>query len=187
MWFAVALLGFSLVYGVGRSLARHAPEPNSEAPLPGHAQVLGLASAIALCTFLVRTVQPVGTDILNMQLCFFSQYILLFGVGVCAWRRNWLLRIPYRLGMRWLTWALTAGSVAWLATILAGHLEGCFVDPASGNLALTSAATGALGQGVPLADVPEDICRRPPRRVPEPRRLGAREPRHGLRQLLDRL
>ncbi len=94
-------------------------EPNSEAPLPGHAQVLGLASAIALCTFLVRTVQPVGTDILNMQLCFFSQYILLFGVGVCAWRRNWLLRIPYRFGMRWLTLALTAGSVAWLATILA--------------------------------------------------------------------
>jgi surface polysaccharide O-acyltransferase-like enzyme len=119
MWFAVALLGFSLVYGVGRSLARQAPEPNSEAPLPGHAQVLGLGSAIALGTFLARTVQPVGTDILNMQLCFFSQYILLFGVGVCAWRRNWLLRIPYRFGMRWLMWALTAGSVAWLAIILA--------------------------------------------------------------------
>lgn len=48
MWFAVALLGFSRVYGVGRSLARHAPEPNTAAPLPGHAQVLGLASAIAL-------------------------------------------------------------------------------------------------------------------------------------------
>jgi len=29
--------------------------------------------------------------------------------------------------------------------VLAGHLEGCFLDPASENLALTSAATGALG------------------------------------------
>ncbi len=57
--------------------------------------------------------------------------------------------------------------------VLAGHLEGCFVDPASGSLALTSAATGALGQGVPLADVPEDICRRPRAECPN---LGAWEP-----------
>lgn len=50
---------------------------------------------------------------------------------------------------------------------LAGHLDGYFVDPASGNLALTSAATGALGQGVPLADLPDDICRRPSTEHPE--------------------
>ncbi len=55
---------------------------------------------------------------------------------------------------------------------LAGHLDGYFEDPASGNLALTSAAGGALGRGVPLADVTDDICRRPRSEHPD---LGAWE------------
>jgi glucans biosynthesis protein C len=119
MWFAVALLVFSLVYGVCRSINRKAPQACSEARLPTHAQVVGLALAIGLSTFLVRTVQPMGTNILNMQLCFFSQYILLFIVGIWAWRRNWLMRIPYRFSVRWLTLVLTVGSLAWLGIILA--------------------------------------------------------------------
>ena len=61
--------------------------------LPSDGQVLALALGMGICTFLVRIVQPIGTNILNMQLCFFSQYILLFSVGVLAWRRNWLLTV----------------------------------------------------------------------------------------------
>jgi hypothetical protein len=53
---------------------------------------------------------------------------------------------------------------------LAGRLDGYFVNPASGNLALTSAAQGALGQGVPLPEVPDDIRKRPRPRRPD---LGA--------------
>ena len=119
MWFAVALLMFSLVYGVCRSFNRKAPQTCPEAALPTNAQVVGLALAIGFSTFLVRTVQPMGTNILNMQLCFFSQYILLFIVGICAWRRNWLLRIPYWFGVRWLTLVLTVGSLTWLGIIIA--------------------------------------------------------------------
>ena len=58
-----------------------------------------------------------GTNILNMQLCFFSQYIFLFAVGIYAGRRNWLLRIPYSLGMRWFVLALTAGTLVWLILV----------------------------------------------------------------------
>lgn len=119
MWFAVALLLFSLAYALRRTLTREPPFRNPEAALPGNAQVAGLALAIGLCTFLVRVVQPMGTNILNMQLCFFSQYILLFIVGIRAWRHNWLMRIPYAFGVRWLTVALLAGSLAWLAIVLA--------------------------------------------------------------------
>jgi peptidoglycan/LPS O-acetylase OafA/YrhL len=72
---------------------------------------------MGLCSFLVRIVQPMGTNILNMQLCYFSQYILLFTVGMIAYRRNWLLRIPYDFGMRWLRLALIAGSLMWIAVI----------------------------------------------------------------------
>jgi hypothetical protein len=50
-----------------------------------------------------------------------------------------------------------AGGEARLHHNLTGRLDGYFEDPSSGNLALTSAAVGAIGQGVPLAEVTEDI------------------------------
>lgn len=130
MWFAVALLIFCAVYalirmaGSRRTADELADEP--EAPLPTHAQVVGLVLLMGLCSFLVRIVQPMGTNILNMQLSFFSQYILLFTVGIIAWRRNWLLRIPYAFGMRWFKLALMGGSLLWIAvlgSIVATHSE----------------------------------------------------------------
>jgi hypothetical protein len=57
---------------------------------------------------------------------------------------------------------------------LAGRLDGYFVDPASGDLALTADATGAFDAGVPLAEVTEDI-RGKRREVPP--ELGAWEER----------
>jgi peptidoglycan/LPS O-acetylase OafA/YrhL len=127
MWFALALLLFSFIYAAGRKLNPKLPGPEKEAALPTNTQVTGLAMAIGLCTFLVRIWQPIGTNILNMQLCFFSQYILLFIVGILAWRRDWLLRIPYHFGVRWLTGTLFAGTLVWLGIILAAlgtHTEG---------------------------------------------------------------
>jgi glucan biosynthesis protein C len=127
MWFALALLLFSFLYGVWRSAERKSPCNQPDAALPTHAQALGLVLVMALCSFLVRVVQPIGASILNMQLCYFSQYILLFGVGTVAWRRNWLLRLPYRFGIRWLTLALTLGVAGWvgiIVTLLATHTEG---------------------------------------------------------------
>ena len=126
MWFAVALLIFCCVYALVRMWSKRVPINAPEAPMPTHAQVAGLVLLMGLCSFLVRIVQPMGTNILNMQLCFFSQYILLFTVGVIAWRRNWLLRIPYEFGMRWFRLALIAGSLLWiavLAVVVATHTE----------------------------------------------------------------
>ncbi len=53
------------------------------------------------------------------------------------------------------------GGQALLRNNLVGRLDSYFIDPASGNLALTSAATGALGHGVSLPEITEDICHRP--------------------------
>jgi fucose 4-O-acetylase-like acetyltransferase len=119
MWFALALLLFSAVYAVYRKLNPKSHSPKHEALLPTNTQTIGLVVAIGLCTFLVRIWQPIGTNILNMQLCFFSQYVLLFMMGIQAWRRDWFRRIPYRFGMRWLTASFIAGSLVWLGIILA--------------------------------------------------------------------
>ena len=117
MWFTVALLGFCLIYSLVRITMGKAPPNAPEAPLPTHGQVVILILFMALCTFLVRIVQPIGTSILNMQLCFFSQYVLLFTVGILARRRNWLFRIGYDFGIRWFRSALILGSLMWLAAL----------------------------------------------------------------------
>jgi hypothetical protein len=49
------------------------------------------------------------------------------------------------------------GGQAHLHRNLTGRLDGYFVDPTSGNLALTQTATEAIGKGVHLPDVIEDI------------------------------
>jgi hypothetical protein len=117
MWFTLALLIFSIAYAMVRAFSRKPPKVEPEAALPRSSQIVGLALLMGLCTFLVRIVQPMGTNILNMQLCYFSQYVLLFIVGILAQRRNWLLRIPYEFGMRWFTWTLGLGSLVWLAYV----------------------------------------------------------------------
>jgi hypothetical protein len=53
------------------------------------------------------------------------------------------------------------GGAADLHQNLTGRLDGYFVDPASGNLELTSSATRAIGQGASLSEVADDIRRRP--------------------------
>jgi len=64
------------------------------------------------------------------------------------------------------------GGEAQLRQNLAGRLDGYFVDPTSGNLALTQAATEAINQAIPLPDVSEDIRCQP---RPEHPDLGAWE------------
>jgi glucans biosynthesis protein C len=119
MWFAFALLLFSLVYGVARLASGTPPKSDAAAALPSHAQVAGLVLIMGLCTLLVRIVQPMGTNVMNLQLCYFSQYVLLFAIGIVAWRRNWLVRIPWAFAKRWFVLAWRIGSLAWCAIVLA--------------------------------------------------------------------
>ena len=108
MWFAVALLIFCIVYGGVRLMLPGTPRKITS--LSGHKAVLALILLMGTCSFLVRISQPIGVNILNMQLCYFSQYVLLFAVGVLAYRGDWLLRIPYSFGMFWMKLALRAGT-----------------------------------------------------------------------------
>jgi hypothetical protein len=64
------------------------------------------------------------------------------------------------------------GGQASLRRNLAGHLDNYFVDPASGNLALTQKATEAIDKGISLPDVNEDIRGRSRSEIPD---IGAWE------------
>lgn len=127
MWFALALLIFSAAYPVFRLFFHNLERPQRDGPLPGHLAVIGLALLISICSFTVRLVQPIGTSVMNMQLGFFSQYIILFIIGIIAYRKNWLARIPYSFGMIWFKIALVCGSIFFFAIIvLGGGISGDF-------------------------------------------------------------
>lgn len=140
MWFALALLLFCVGYALLRRF--HSPQPRgqTDAPLPDTTAVVGLIAVIASATFLVRLVQPIGTSILNMQLGFFVQYIVLFVVGTVAWHRNWLLRLPSASGRRWLWAAVLVGPVLWLGMMVGGGAGADGFKPFMGGWHWQSAA-----------------------------------------------
>ncbi len=125
MWLAVALFGFSLVYAVVRLAARRRVPVSGGTQLePTFARAVALILIISVSAFLIRIVQPIGTSILNMQLCYFASYIALFIVGIAAYRNNLFARISYRTGKRWLIGGIVLGFLAWLALIIAATLSG---------------------------------------------------------------
>lgn len=87
MWFAFALLLFSLLFA---PLASRLPAV-AKSPLqvrPTGVVTLGLGLGIA--SFLLRLWQPMGASVLNFQLCYFAQYVAAFALGVWISRRDGL-------------------------------------------------------------------------------------------------
>jgi glucans biosynthesis protein C len=121
LWFALALLIFSLIYALVRLVS--STRPAAAAPLAkkiGMRQVVLLSLIISVGAFAIRLVQPIGTDILNMQLCYFTQYIALFIVGIAAYRQGWFSTIDYAFGKKLLRAALSWGLLIFAAIMLGG-------------------------------------------------------------------
>jgi glucans biosynthesis protein C len=133
LWFAVALLVFSIVYALVRLAADlwrgRAPRlPVTPRTFTAKAINIGLGCVIALIAviaFLIRLVQPLGTSVMNMQLGYFSSYIVLFVAGLWAGRSGFLQSIPTQLGRTWLWVAIGVGLPLWMILQgLGGALEG---------------------------------------------------------------
>jgi surface polysaccharide O-acyltransferase-like enzyme len=98
---------------------------------------------MAVGSFLVRLVLPIGTDVLNMQLCFFTQYILLFIVGILAYRGDWLMRMPRAVGTSWLRLGFIALPPIWFAMIMLGSTALGDFEPFFGGFHWQSSAYAA--------------------------------------------
>lgn len=139
LWFAFALLIFNCIYVLIRIISKEL-KIKKDITNPGTGAMFLLAGIITFCAFFIRLVQPIDTNILNMQLCFFSQYIILFIVGVKAGRYDWFSQLNYSNSRRWLLGALIPGMLFWLVIMLAGGaLVGGF-DLYKGGLTWQSAA-----------------------------------------------
>lgn len=104
LWFAVALLFFCLVYAGVRGLLPQG-DPGPARPLTGRL-ALGLMLLCFAGTFLVRLEWPMGSAILNMQLPYFTQYVVFFLWGLAAHKNGWLLGLDPALARRCLVAAL---------------------------------------------------------------------------------
>jgi len=125
MWFAVALFGFSLIYGLVRlGSSKSAPASDWKQLKPTLGVAVSLALIIAVFAFLIRIVQPIGTDILNFQLCYFASYIALFIIGVLAYRNDLFAKISYRGGKRLVIGAIALGFLVWFVIVAVATATG---------------------------------------------------------------
>lgn len=92
LWFVVALLLFSLAFAAWRSVRPSSSEPEPTT-VPTGTFLLLFALALGFGSFAMRLVQPIGTSLLNMQLCFFVQYIAFFLAGLHTARYGWLIQL----------------------------------------------------------------------------------------------
>jgi len=106
LWFVEVLLIFSLVYVAWRLVFPSRPgTPTAETRFPGNGAIALFAALLGIAGFLVRLVFLMDAYTfkqLNLQLPFFAQYIALFVIGLIAYRRNWLVSLPEKMGRRWL-------------------------------------------------------------------------------------
>ncbi len=154
LWFAVALLVFSIVYAVarlvadlvrGRRLEAAGSRPRTITTRAINIAVACLIAIIALGAFLLRLVQPLGTSVMNMQLGYFSSYIVLFVAGLWAGRNGLLAQIPAKVGRTWLWVSIGVGLPVWMILQgLGGALEGK-AGPLQWRLALAGGRHRDLG------------------------------------------
>jgi peptidoglycan/LPS O-acetylase OafA/YrhL len=143
MWFTFALLIFSVLYALVRTFPTARRNPNKKSQPLSHGILALLAGTISVAAFLIRLVQPIGTDVCNMQLSFFAQYVILFIAGIAAFRHDWVRTLPYRTGMGWFRAALLGGIPFWTVLMLAGGAFGEGFDAFAGGWHWQSAGYAA--------------------------------------------
>ncbi len=132
LWFAVALLAFSVLYALVRAAVESLPASKRRngrsagaAARITHAAVTAVILTIGVGSFRVRIVQPIGTSWMNMQLCCFTQYVVLFLAGLWVGNGNRLEKMSTQFGIGWLKLEIGAGVPAWfLIGALGGAVSG---------------------------------------------------------------
>lgn len=109
MWFAVALLIFSFVYACILSIIPGTGMTGCKEGSGSFKFLVILGALVSAGAFLLRLAFPIGSMVWGMQLCFFSQYIILFLAGIWAFHTNFLDRITVTAGRGWLAAGLVLG------------------------------------------------------------------------------
>ncbi len=137
MWFIVVLLIFTIVYGLWRRLAKPTANPPrlksslrtySDSKTPGNMAIAVFALGLGLVTWVVRIWYPIDRWVtillMSLEIAHLPQYILLFVVGIIAYRRNWFVGISDAVGKLWLGIAIVCIVLLPIIFVAGGVMEG---------------------------------------------------------------
>jgi len=145
LWFVEALLVFSIVYALIRlrfGFQKDSAKSQPSIPVPGSGSIALFALGLGLATFIVRIWAPFGWwwEPIHQEPAHFPQYIALFGIGILAYRHNWLAEIPNTQARTWGWIALALVPGLPVLAIAAGALRGEFDPAVAGGLTWLSLA-----------------------------------------------
>jgi glucan biosynthesis protein C len=109
MWFAVALLLFSIIYAMVGSFLPHRQNASMQAVNVSTGRLALLILIITAGAFVFRQYYQPGELLWGMQPAFFSQYIVFFIAGIYAAETNCFETISAKIGYRWLIYGLILG------------------------------------------------------------------------------
>jgi hypothetical protein len=122
LWFAQALLIFSLCYCLWRAwVLRTAVPALSERmprPIPGFFWWIFSAFLVGAVALAIRQYVPTGKNVFGLQLGYFSSYIFLFFLGIVARRRDWLNLLSWRHAWRPALISMLTWPVLWVVCFL---------------------------------------------------------------------
>ena len=113
MWFVAMLLIFDFGYAAWRMLTRNrTSDSTSKASLPSYLQIGIFILVLAMVSYLVRVIVPIGKYVLDFPtLAYLPQYLSFFMVGAIAYRHNWFRTLPDSMGWAGFVAAVVAGGV----------------------------------------------------------------------------
>lgn len=167
MWFAVALFLFCCVFAIvamsgrwsqGLSHGNRSTTKQATQTAPTPLKLLGFGLGLVICSFLVRLAYPLGSDVFNLQLGFFSQYIAVFTLGIIANRNGWFEALVASKRARVAGWiGIIVGPIFLISLVAAGGpppQDGTIIysggwNPWAFGLAFWEQLTGlAIGLGI---------------------------------------
>lgn len=110
LWFVTMLLIFSFGYAAWRMLTQSRVSSSmSQSSMPSYLGIGLFVLALALGSYLVRIIIPLGQFVLGFPtLAYFPQYLSFFILGIVASRHNWFRTLPNSMGLVGFVTALVA-------------------------------------------------------------------------------
>ena len=155
-WFLALLLIFNFGYAGWRWLTRNRVSASDRDSSPPTYLGIGLfILALALVTYLVRIIIPIGRPVLDFPtLAYLPQYLSFFIVGMIAYRRDWFRTLPDRMGKVGFVTAVAATLLLFpfpIIGILGGTMR--FLGNGSWPSAIYALWDSAFAVGLSLASI----------------------------------
>jgi glucan biosynthesis protein C len=101
LWFVAMLLIFSFGYAAWRMLTKsQASFSTSKSSLPGYLGIGIFILALALVSYLIRIIVPIGKSVAGFPtLAYLPQYLSFFVLGTVASRHDWFRTLPRSMGI----------------------------------------------------------------------------------------